>query len=276
MAFPKNIVGLTSVNDNQTTKAIARTSVIDYVKLGNNISCISANAFRGCNNLSSINLPLSLSGDIGVSAFGGCTSLNYIGFPSGIRKIQNDAFNSCTKMKNVSFSTNIEYVGKTAFSNSGLNRFILLGNGWDNISAGLTAFGHCDSLETIGIGFSMPAIPNYFATNSKNLREIILDDDYVLSVGAYAFSNCESLRRVVLPTDLKYLGIGAFQNCKSLKLIEFPPTIQTIQNGAFSNCYGLATFDFRKCLSVPTLVSYTAFSATPTDREIIVPDDLYS
>ena len=37
----------------------------------------------------------------------------------------------------------------------------------------------------------------------------------------------------------------------------------------------MKTFDFRRCKKVPTLSNVSAFDNTQTDKEIVVPDDLY-
>ena len=56
----------------------------------------------------------------------------------------------------------------------------------------------------------------------------------------------------------------------------------TIGNGvasigwyAFRDCSNCFVFDFRKATSVPTLENVNAFTNTPANKEIIVPDELY-
>ena len=50
-------------------------------------------------------------------------------------------------------------------------------------------------------------------------------------VGDEAFSGCESLEYVGIPSSLKYLGKGLFSECKSLEEIIIPESVETISNG---------------------------------------------
>ena len=55
----------------------------------------------------------------------------------------------------------------------------------------------------------------------------------------------------------------------------FSENIAKIETNAFNGCFALQTFDFRKAKAVPTLDNTSAFTNTPTTREIVVPDELY-
>lgn len=63
--------------------------------------------------------------------------------------------------------------------------------------------------------------------------------DSVTEIGAYAFYNCQNLKRVNVDDKLRKVGDSAFENCYSLYSFEFPSLANTIGNSCFKNCYSL-------------------------------------
>ena len=61
----------------------------------------------------------------------------------------------------------------------------------------------------------------------------------VTSIGSSAFKNCTGLKRVVIPSSVKYLMLYAFQNCTGLTNIVIPAV--TIYDQAFDGCTNLKT-----------------------------------
>ena len=105
----------------------------------------------------------------------------------------------------------------------------------------------------------------------------------IASIGDYMFLNCRNLRAVDIPSSVTSIGTYAFDGCWGISSLTFPSGLTSIGSNAFSNTKGysgieagrLKTFDFRRALSVPALSSTSAFYNSFTDREIIVPDELY-
>ena len=81
------------------------------------VSTIADNAFKGCQNLTSISLPVALN-TIGKSAFAGCHSLEKIVIPDAVFTIENDAFNPCYSLKEVTFGIHLKDIGTSAFRGS--------------------------------------------------------------------------------------------------------------------------------------------------------------
>lgn len=81
------------------------------------ISAIANNAFKGCQHLTSISLPVALN-TIGENAFSGCHSLEKIVIPDAVYTIENDAFNPCYALKEVTFGFHVNDVGASAFRGS--------------------------------------------------------------------------------------------------------------------------------------------------------------
>lgn len=67
----------------------------------------------------------------------------------------------------------------------------------------------------------------------------------------------------------------AFFQC-GMRSIKIGRNITTIEDTAFYYCSNCTIFDFRRATSIPTLESSSAFTQTPSNKEIIVPDILYN
>ncbi len=59
--------------------------------------------------------------------------------------------------------------------------------------------------------------------------------DNIISIGKYAFADCESLQEIHLPDSITSIGEYAFSGCKSLREINLPDSITSIGDGAFDS-----------------------------------------
>lgn len=75
--------------------------------------------------------------------------------------------------------------------------------------------------------------------SALELDAVILPEG-VTEIGKQAFSDCR-VKKVVLPSTLKYIRQGAFSCCKQLTEIHIPASVHTIESKAFENCAGLET-----------------------------------
>ncbi|MDE6804378.1 MAG: leucine-rich repeat domain-containing protein [Muribaculaceae bacterium] len=53
------------------------------------------------------------------------------------------------------------------------------------------------------------------------------------AIGNEAFYGCESLKNIVLPSSLTYIGIKAFERCKSLRNLRIPTAVTSIGHWTF-------------------------------------------
>ena len=100
---------------------------------------------------------------------------------------------------------------------------------------------------------------------SKNLKSLLLGSDAftdVTSVGSYAFIDCRSLSRCVLPSGLVIIGTGAFERCTSLAELTLPATLTSIGDNAFYGCSALTSLTFPTSLT--TLASARSSVAPPS------------
>ena len=65
--------------------------------------------------------------------------------------------------------------------------------------------------------------------------------DSVTGIAIYTFSDCTSLKSVVIGNGVTSIGSGAFENCSSLTSIVIPRSVTSIGNRAFIGCTALDT-----------------------------------
>ena len=68
--------------------------------------------------------------------------------------------------------------------------------------------------------------------------------EFVESIAAFAFSNCQKLKSVVLTDKVTSICEGAFQNCINLKSITWGASLRFIWGKAFENCTALKSIVF--------------------------------
>ena len=74
-------------------------------------------------------------------------------------------------------------------------------------------------------------IPSTVSLDGTNYRVTRIDN--------YAFGNVNSLKKVIMPEGLLFIGESAFQECYGLREIHLPSTLKAIGNHAFAKCNDL-------------------------------------
>ncbi len=248
------------------------TSVSSFV-IPDGVKIIYDNAFSACSNLTSLEIPSSITA-IGIDAFADdleYTEYNngkYLGngddkylvlvdvidptvlefdMPNGVKIIYDEAFKWCSDIKKITLSSSVQSIGNYAFYNCMWLEKI-------DISSDLTRIGDysfygCRSLESIDIPSSVESIGDYAFFECASLKNIKIPSS-VNSVGFCAFEDCTGLESVSFKTNssLNRIDSSTFKNCKSLESIELPSGIIYIGNTAFADCSSL------KSLVIPASV----------------------
>eukprot|EP00984_Skeletonema_dohrnii_P002374 scaffold826_cov87-Skeletonema_dohrnii-CCMP3373.AAC.4 len=121
----------------------------------------------------------------------------------------------------------------------------------------------------------------------QNIREVVFHDG-VKKVEEFAFYNCPSLRRVIMPGvkevdqeafdycsaltnvecgKLEIIGVAAFGSCKSLRSINLP-SAKIVMEGAFADCKALTKVTFGDKLE---LIRAGVFSGCTSLERITIP-----
>ena len=171
-----------------------RSNIVD-ITLGDGISAIEDNCFRGFSSLSSVN---------------GGKNCQHIG---------NQAFENCSSLVNcdmVNGNTTITYIGGSAFRNTGLNKVALDLYG-ETYAGGIeeNAFSDCKSLTSVTM-LRSSMIPQKGFENCQNLKEIVLPDSTSFVYDG-CFKNCKNIEKFTFPPKIWGIGANMFEGCVNLK-----------------------------------------------------------
>lgn len=101
------------------------------------------------------------------------------------------------------------------------------------------AFTGCN-ITSIQLSEGLQEIGQNAFSDCKSLKEIVIPNS-ISTIANFAFLNCENLNIVNLPNTLIYLGISSFGNCSKLKLQneQLPSLLDRIYFGTFKYCWAI-------------------------------------
>ncbi len=214
--------------------AFKNCNSLKQVTLPDNLKTLPQNTFEGCSSLEEAEFgsDSAVLETIGSWAFKGCSSLQGAAMPASLKTIGEGAFSGCSGLEEVSLNDGLETIGKAAFDGAAFGKQELTGivNGTLRIpgsvrSIGGAAFRNSAYLETV--------------TFENGTEELVMDSSYDYSSSNGAFKNCNSLKQVTLPDNLKTLPQNTFEGCSSLEAAEFGMHLEKIGDWAFSGCSSL-------------------------------------
>ena len=88
---------------------------VKQIIIGDGVTTIGENAFRGCSALTSVTIPNSVT-TIGKSAFEGCRTLTSVTIPNSVTTIGEDAFFYCRELTSVTIPNSVTEIGNGAFT----------------------------------------------------------------------------------------------------------------------------------------------------------------
>ena len=242
---------------------------ITTATIDKNCRIIGCDAFRGCYNLKSIEIPNGVT-SIGSLAFESCNSLESITIPNSVTNIGSDAFSDCSSLESIVIPDSVTSIGGAAFAGCSSLESITIPN--SVTSVGEWAFSGCGNLESIVIPNSVTSIGEWAFSGCGNLESIVIPDS-VTSIGGSAFSGCSSLKNITIPNSVTSIGNRAFYECSSLESIKISNSATSIGDYAFSRCYKL------KSIEIPngvTRIGYSAFESCSSLESITIPNSVKS
>jgi hypothetical protein len=221
------------------------------------VKTINGEAFYGCNQLSSISIPASVtiigsqafessSGDItvddGNKTFSSADGILYdkykhklihcpvsktgaINNLPSIDIIESGAFRNCSNLSSITIPWTVNVVWWNAFKGC---------SGIISVEGGNKSYSSLDGLLYSNDKFSLIHCP-MSKTGSINIPSsvnIMYD---------YAFQGCSGLSSIILPSSLMGISCGAFDGCSGLSSITIPSSVQAIGDYAFRGCSGLSS-----------------------------------
>ena len=165
-------------NKNQTLLILYPFTLQGKYSIPKSVSSID-NAFVGCNGLTEITIPNSVT-SIGEGAFANCTGLTNLFIPNSVTSIVDYAFDGCTGLTTIEIPNSVTSIGNFTFYGCfGLTNLVIRNS---VTSIGTDVFSYCTGLVNLTIPIS------------------------VTSIGTNAFSGCTRLTSIyansILPIDL--------------------------------------------------------------------------
>ena len=137
----------------------------------------------------------------------------------------------------------------------------------------------CTGAETYGdleysvLGDGTVEITDYNGSAEKVDIPAEIDGKSVTSIGGYAFSDCESIINITIPSSVTKIGWYTFNNCLKLTSIKIPNNVTEIGGYAFSNCSKLTSITMPNNV---TEIGWYAFKNCKSLTSIKIPSSVIS
>lgn len=249
-------------------------SSLHTVVLNEGLQEIESSAFEYSKGLSSVNFPSSLT-TIGIMAFENCNlssislssvskidllsfaynpNFTRVSFGKQVSDVDDAAFNGCKQLKAFDVDEGNPYysaedgilfnkehtilykypVAKSNTSYSIPEEMKIVG---DN------AFNGCLNLENVSIGASVEEIGSSAFSGSRCKYIKMTSNSNISKIGMLAFSDCDSLRSLIIPNAVNEIPLLCAAYCDKLEYVKLPNDITTINMSAFNRCKNLNTFE---------------------------------
>lgn len=253
--------GVTNIGD----YAFKEFPALATVDLPTTITDIGESAFHNCTSLTEVVLRSTESLIMSYDAFAGCTNLVTMELPECVSKIYTRAFTGCTKwVSDVNLPNAIldEVNNNAIFEGCASLRSVTLGNKIPQLTYGM--FKGCTGLTSFTVPEGVETISHYAFSGCTNLTVVNIPNS-VTTIGLEAFENCTSLKQLQLPAltslgDRTFAGSGLtsitlpesltslpdrlFMGCSSLKSCVLPSGITEMPWEMFADCTALEDITF--------------------------------
>ena len=111
------------------------------------------------------------------------------------------------------------------------------------------------------------AIGDMVFTNCESIKEVIISEG-IRTIGHSAFKGCVSLESLQIPEGVYEIGHNAFEKCSSLTYVKLPSSLAELGYGAFISCTGLVQVELSSNLAI---IRHNVFSKCYRLVRIVIP-----
>jgi hypothetical protein len=231
----------------QCETSVLEVIIPDHIE-GLPVKAVANNAFKGCDVMQALTLPVGLE-RIGGGAFYGCKSLDDLELPNSLKTIEDYAFYACEGLEQVFIPPLVQEIGREAFSQCISLRIIsvdpknlvyhsLDGVLYDHDLRRLIRYPNAKVGETFFLPSSVQVVEEGAFWGCDKLEEVTLPDE-VVELGSGAFGHCFGLTAILGGNSLSHIGAGAFLSCSNLRTLKLPNRLVSMGNAALAGCSSL-------------------------------------
>ncbi len=215
-------------------------SLLTSINLPSSISSIDMEVFMNCSSLATLVLPKDLE-SIGMSAFEGCSSIKEVIIPEKIETLEMFSFAKCSSLKKVVLNEALTSIDYGAFLENSVLETIVLPSKLETIGA--FAFQGCKGLKELTLPKSLVAIKNgAFKETAINFTlpegsNFKLEGKLLMSADGKVVHNLTTLfaGKIIVPEGVELIAGAAFSGCNGLMKIDLPSTLKEIKLIAMEN-----------------------------------------
>lgn len=156
--------------------------------------------------------------------------------PSDISCLENFVINSKKTPSKFIIPSTVNCIGTRAFSGMRDLKTVIMEDS-EYMSVGRGAFKGCKKLKTIKMSNGIRSLEETF-NECYNLKKINMPTS-LRYIGDSTFYGCRTLRKIEIPDAVERIGWHTFGSCQKLKKIKLPQKLITISHGVFDNCHKL-------------------------------------
>lgn len=219
---------------------------ITSADLPSGITTIGEGAFYNSNKLTSAVIPSSVT-SFGENVFHGCNQLSSVSIQADLTAIKTRTFAYCGNLTSITIPSTVQTIETNAFFRTGLTSLYIPASVTDIAE---DAFNACAYLATITVDSGNEVYHSdgncLIKTSTKVLvkgckESVIPTDNTVTSIGNCAFYECltADFQNIVIPSNIKSIGMNAFRACNNLQYIVLPAELESIGAIIFAQCTSL-------------------------------------
>ncbi|EAX84570.1 surface antigen BspA-like [Trichomonas vaginalis G3] len=221
---------------------MSQSSKLSSINLPDSIDFIGDYAFNGCFKITEISIPPKIY-IIRVGTFSDMKSLKKVNL-NHVKNISANGFSLCNQLNSINFGDKLQYICEHAFK---------------------------DTLLNIDLDFPSSIISiGKFAFSKSSVKSLTFNSENML-IEESAFKDCQGLKIVKLPKNMKVLSNSTFESCKNLETVQFSKNLEIIHSRVFYHCEKLTKVELPESV---TKIGDECFTMCSSITEFNLPKSL--